>query len=262
MSKVTNKSVEREVVLAIPTQQFPKDSGVYSAIFCLDGAKNAIFHYRDDLKTNPHFRQPILYITLTDSDYGIFVYQRTKKGGEGRLMGNLSIGLGGHVNPVDSPNTVDDGVWPKPLGTTFTQDIYKAIIHSGIRELKEEASINSIDLEIDGYSVALIDNSNTVGQSHVGITRILHVNKLTFENSTFSDDIHPIGFIPFSDLVNPVTRKAFEEKHDAVFENWSVMLLDHYHSGRIFDTEGDIVAQDTKIKGIIDIGTRLLKGSN
>ena len=49
---------------------------------------------------DPSFRQIIPYVILTQGDK-VFTTRRLNKGTETRLHGKLSIGIGGHINPVD-----------------------------------------------------------------------------------------------------------------------------------------------------------------
>ena len=81
-------------------------------------------------------------------------YVRGKRAGETRLVGNRSIGIGGHINPVDD----------LPL---FNTDFYQTYVAAVAREVEEEVSVET------GHSdrvVALLnDDSNEVGQVHLGI---------------------------------------------------------------------------------------------
>ena len=49
---------------------------------------------------SPAFKQLIPYIVLRDGER-VFFMQRTDAGGDPRLHGKASIGVGGHLNPVD-----------------------------------------------------------------------------------------------------------------------------------------------------------------
>ena len=55
---------------------------------------------RPEMEEDPSYRQIIPYVVLTRGDE-VLVLRRLKKGGEKRLHGLLSIGVGGHINPVD-----------------------------------------------------------------------------------------------------------------------------------------------------------------
>ncbi len=82
----------------------------------------------------------------------IFSVRRTREGGEGRLHGLRSVGLGGHVGP-------EDGVAGDP----------KLLERGLLRELAEELVLpdwHPSALEIRGF---LNDDSNSVGRVHCGL---------------------------------------------------------------------------------------------
>lgn len=58
------------------------------------------FRPRPEMETDPAYKQIIPYVLVTRGAEA-FVMQRLKKGGEQRLHGQLSLGVGGHINPVD-----------------------------------------------------------------------------------------------------------------------------------------------------------------
>jgi predicted NUDIX family phosphoesterase len=52
------------------------------------------------MERNPSFKQVIPYLVLRDGER-IFLMHRTAAGGDARLHGRYSIGVGGHLNPGD-----------------------------------------------------------------------------------------------------------------------------------------------------------------
>lgn len=58
------------------------------------------FRPRPEMETDPAYKQIIPYVLVTRGAEA-FVMQRLEKGGEQRLHGLLSLGVGGHINPVD-----------------------------------------------------------------------------------------------------------------------------------------------------------------
>lgn len=58
------------------------------------------FRPRPEMETDPAYKQIIPYVLVTRGAE-VFVMQRLKRGGEQRLHGQLSLGVGGHINPVD-----------------------------------------------------------------------------------------------------------------------------------------------------------------
>jgi predicted NUDIX family phosphoesterase len=55
---------------------------------------------RDAMEVDPTFKQVIPYLVLRDGER-YFLMQRTTGGGDARLHGRYSIGVGGHLNPGD-----------------------------------------------------------------------------------------------------------------------------------------------------------------
>jgi predicted NUDIX family phosphoesterase len=55
---------------------------------------------RPSAEADPAFKQLIPYVVLRDGA-SVFLMERTDAGGDARLHGKASIGVGGHLNPVD-----------------------------------------------------------------------------------------------------------------------------------------------------------------
>lgn len=111
------------------------------------------FMPRSQAENDPSFKQLIPYVLMT-CEGKVLSYVRGKRAGEARLVGNRSIGIGGHINPVDD----------LPL---FNSDFYETYMAAVEREVQEEVSVET------GHSdriVALLnDDSNEVGQVHLGV---------------------------------------------------------------------------------------------
>jgi predicted NUDIX family phosphoesterase len=58
------------------------------------------YELRDAMERDPSFKQVIPYLVLRDGPR-YFLMQRTDAGGDARLHGRYSIGVGGHLNPGD-----------------------------------------------------------------------------------------------------------------------------------------------------------------
>jgi predicted NUDIX family phosphoesterase len=77
---------------------------------------------RDRMEADPSYKQVIPYLVLRDGP-AFFLMQRTTGGGDARLHGRYSIGVGGHLNPGD------DGVlgglrreWAEELVAAFVPE--------------------------------------------------------------------------------------------------------------------------------------------
>jgi predicted NUDIX family phosphoesterase len=110
---------------------------------------------RPQAETDPSFKQLIPYVIMTCQGKYLS-YVRGKKAGEKRLVAKRSLGIGGHINPVD---------W-----TLFTADPYKTYLEAVQREVAEEVSVETIYQ--DKVIALLNDDSNDVGQVHLGIVHL------------------------------------------------------------------------------------------
>jgi predicted NUDIX family phosphoesterase len=101
---------------------------------------------------DPSFKQLIPYVIM-GNDGKYLSYVRGKRAGETRLVSKRSIGIGGHINPVD---------W-----TLFSNDARKTYLEAVQREIAEEVNV---DTKYTNNIVALLnDDSNEVGQVHLGV---------------------------------------------------------------------------------------------
>ena len=112
------------------------------------------FMPRSQAEVDPSYKQIIPYVIMAcDGKY--LSYVRGAKAGEKRLLGNRSIGIGGHINPGD--NEV-------PLFDTDFRKMYDAAVE---REVAEEVSVET--KHTDRIVALLNDDSNEVGSVHLGI---------------------------------------------------------------------------------------------
>jgi len=111
------------------------------------------FMNRSQAEKDPGYKQLIPYVIMGyDGKY--LSYVRGKRAGETRLVGQRSIGIGGHINPSDD----------MPLFNTNFYETYLAAVE---REVAEEVSVEASHTN---HIVALLnDESNEVGSVHLGI---------------------------------------------------------------------------------------------
>jgi len=88
------------------------------------------FISRSKAETDPSYKQLIPYVIMSNNGK-YFSYVRGKRAGETRLIGNRSIGIGGHINPVDD----------MPLFNADFRETYLAAVE---REVAEEVSVEPI----------------------------------------------------------------------------------------------------------------------
>lgn len=160
----------------------------------LINAENYFFMDRGEAENDPAHKQLIPYCLFRYQDQ-ILHYVRGASGGESRLHAKGSIGIGGHINPIDEENG---------------QSTYEAAVQ---REIEEELIIEGT---YTSQIVGLInDEENEVGKVHLGVVHLidLETNKVTAGEDSQAD----LKFIPISEL-----RTTYFEQ----LESWSQFALE------------------------------------
>jgi predicted NUDIX family phosphoesterase len=158
------------------------------------------FMPRAAAEKNPAFKQIIPYVLVVCGGQCLS-YVSGKRAGETRLVGLRSIGIGGHINPVDNEMAL------------FDADFRKSYEAAVAREVAEEISVEAPHAD---RVVALInDDSTEVGQVHLGI---VHLWTLTEPRVSKREQmITQLSFMELSDL---------QAARDTM-ETWSAFCLDH-----------------------------------
>jgi predicted NUDIX family phosphoesterase len=153
--------------------------------------------YRYDAEGEPSMQQLIPYIVIklsTEDKY--FIAERIA--GEPRLLGELSLGFGGHINPCD--------------GTT--EVLFQALV----RELNEELFIG--DIQSKARFIGYIRGMNSVTNDHTGCVFVLETNTASVKE------------------VNSLRGQwmSAQELEDNYFkfENWSKQLISHLVDKKYF----------------------------
>src|SRR5438105_4820834 len=118
-------------------------------------SSNIVYRNRSEAELDKRYKQLIPYV-LVICDGKILRYRRGKGGGEKRLHGLYSVGVGGHISEEDN------GLFSDAVG-----------YHESMRrELMEEVAIEGAK----EAAVALInDDSTDVGYVHFGVVHVLNV---------------------------------------------------------------------------------------
>ena len=161
----------------------------------LMGEENSFFMDREVAEDDPTHKQLIPYCLFQYEDK-ILHYLRGKSGGESRLHAKGSIGVGGHINPIDS----------SALGGEAT---YRAAVE---REIDEELNIGG------SYSDSIIglinDDSNDVGKVHLGVVHLVQLS---------SDDIASNEDCLLDAQLTPIAHLRGEMFEN--LESWSQLAL-------------------------------------
>jgi predicted NUDIX family phosphoesterase len=183
-------------------QGFSGDTAAYLPLL-LDPA-NTSWRPRATVEEDPSFKQLIPYCVLAwrDADGRPHYFAYTRGGGqsEARLRAKRSVGIGGHISSTDGEHGDDTS--------------YDAGMR---RELAEEIAIGG------GWTsrcLGLInDDSNPVGQVHLGIVHLLELERP--EVASRESELVECGFAPLDDLLGDRDR----------FETWSQIALDALAAG-------------------------------
>lgn len=200
-----------EHVLVVPRAVFER-AGAFQG-FCGDTAAylpllldptHTSWRPRASVEEDPSFKQLIPYCVLAwrDADGSPHYFAYTRGGGqsEARLRAKRSVGIGGHISSIDGEHGDDTS--------------YDAGMR---RELAEEIAIGGT---WSARCVGIInDDSNPVGQVHLGIVHVLELDRP--EVSPRETEIAACGFESLEALLADRNR----------FETWSQITLDALCAG-------------------------------
>ena len=180
---------------------------------------------REEAEANPAWKQWIPYCMLRCGDWrsdavaaaagrGVLLVQRTSKGGEARLHESWSIGLGGHIEPIDVPTN-------SPAATVADARQFFATALG--RELAEELVLPAADRMPAPRLLGLInDDSTEVGKVHAGLAYCIDV-PVPLVEARESFGIREISKMRggFTHLVE--LAKLWQTREQ--FESWSQFLI-------------------------------------
>lgn len=160
--------------------------------------EHGFFVEREYAERNPALKQVIPYTAVRRTDGEILVMRRLNKGGEGRLHGKLSIGVGGHINPEDASSADHENV----LVAGTWRELTEEVVLEGTTTLEPLGLIN--------------DDSNPVGAVHVGLAQVLTIDG---DVRIREEEILEGEFLEHGRLT------ALRDE-GANFETWSSFLID------------------------------------
>ena len=198
--------MEREEQVLVIERRVLEEAGVFQGItFDVERYLRAIFvsgvprfMVRSQAEQDPAYKQLIPYVIM--SCRGRYLsYVRGRRAGETRLAGLRSIGIGGHINPVDD----------MPL---FNADFRDAYLTGVDREVAEEVELEAAHSE--SVIALLNDDSNEVGQVHLGIVHLWELQAPTVRKR--EQMITQMAFMSPAELQEVVDT----------LETWSSLCLD------------------------------------
>ena len=155
------------------------------------------FADRPAAERDPTQKQIIPYGVVEQGEK-VFLMERLTGGGEERLHGKLSLGVGGHINPIDTAG--------------------ESLIHATmLRELEEELDIVGVD-EITPYGF-INDDSVAVGRVHLGVVYRIRVGANGTAQVRETDALRG-GFRLWSEI----------QGRSAQMETWSTFVIDAFQA--------------------------------
>lgn len=153
---------------------------------------------RGDMEEDNSYKQLIGYAVIKDCNTKeILVYKRLVGGGEARLHGKASVGIGGHMNEVEG------------------KTIYEMLKINAARELFEEVGVSEEYALKNLHFIGLINDDKTeVGQVHIGVVYECEVDKsnvvvreddtLEIKWTTGDDARQEENYESWSDFLKPI----------------------------------------------------------
>ncbi|WP_049335969.1 NUDIX domain-containing protein [Staphylococcus hominis] len=157
--------------------------------------KNYEVKRRGDMEEDPSYKQLISYCLLENENDEILVYQRLSGGGEERLHGQSSVGVGGHMNNV--------------VGADSINEVLRV---NAQRELNEEVGLSEDRSQNMEYIGFINDDTNAVGKVHIGVVFKIKVKSSDVE--VRETDTLKVNWVS-QDEINDLNH----------FESWSALIL-------------------------------------
>ncbi len=146
-------------ILTIPRHQAPKlpVSGCITTDV-LDFLHPPLWQARANVEHDERYLQAVVYLLLFNTAGQVWCYQRV--GGDARLDGRCSCGVGGHVDQQDAQDA-QDASQPFNAVTTLHQTL--------LRELGEELQMTPADLRDVRLCGLIYEGLSAVGRVHLGV---------------------------------------------------------------------------------------------
>ena len=131
-----------------------KDLSFEGEGYLFHALRTGYFRERNSAENDPTFKQIIPYAVILNKEEDSF-FSYTRSGSEGRLHNLISVGIGGHINPID-----------------FQSGLMTTLLNNLQREIGEEVNLSGCsveDLRLVGPEVVIYDSSSQVNKVHLGL---------------------------------------------------------------------------------------------
>lgn len=142
----------------------------------------SVYKPRAELETDAYYLQLIPYAVLQHQDGRVWAYQRT--GGDGRVKGRHSIGVGGHVDESDQ----------------HAEGVLHTARNALIRELREE--LQNPPEQIPALPVGWINEQiSEIGRVHIGLVWLIPWLDPQEPLPAQGEALEAVGFQPLASVV-------------------------------------------------------------
>lgn len=201
MSKYAGEEVlvvPRSLLDDIGSFQGIQTEGMDAAIERLLDPANHLFMDRAAAEDDPSHKQLIPYCVIRCGTR-VLNYTRGKAGGEARLHALRSVGVGGHINPID---TGDGRTGPEAYLAAVERELHEELVFKVAHTNKIIALLN--------------DDSNPVGQVHLGVVHLIELESDDIQSN--EDALADLTFTELSELAGPMLERL---------ETWSQFCVKH-----------------------------------
>lgn len=155
------------------------------------------FLLRAAIEEDMSFQQVIPYVLICNDDASKF-FVTLRIAGEKRLLGSLSLGIGGHLNPCDKG---------------FMGDGFATLMNGMRREENEETNISEVAIDVhEPYGTVRDLKSST--PDHVGIVYLHYVYDAANLDVKEKDSLEPLW----------MTKEELVKNYEK-FESWAQLII-------------------------------------
>lgn len=167
----------KDTPILVKPEQMPEGyKGSFSDVLASVGPA---FHERVKIKADPQYRKVLPYWTILRGNE-VLMYDRTKSGDQESLWERISIGYGGHIEPVDRH---PPEFYAAPNALNLDLQMRNLILEGSLRELREELNKDLQPEQITkglesfkGYLLATASQYGLTELEYVGLSFVLHVD--------------------------------------------------------------------------------------
>lgn len=160
------------------------------------------FILRSDAEEDMTFQQIIPYVLVTDESHEKFFVTR-RIAGESRLLGRLSLGIGGHINPID---------W-QMANQAFFQTRREMVFRGMSREIREE--MTGLEHVRKPRPYGTVRDLGSFTPDHIGIVFTMVAAEPEEIGIRETDTLEPV-WMTKQDLI-----RNYEK-----FESWAQMIIE------------------------------------